>query len=366
MIALVLATVVRLVPMQEPVVFPLESMGKPEQIETALRIYRLDLGDLSRYPKVPYPSKAGTPGFGYPSRIEPYAVDDELAAKLAEYPGLEAYWFCRERLLAKPEKSSYTESSRDIASLRPYSDSIPFLLFRPKGNVWLCPWTFGRKIPLVIYMPGSGEQGTDLKLQFRQTACLKKVTSAAFQEKHPCWFLIPMPPMNANWNIPQGYPTEPRMPLITLYNDLVLKVIELSERSAAPTIDRSRLYVTGLGSGGTMSAVMAFDHPGRYAAVMPVWSFPHVQPVVHPLAPGAWWYGWQATVWEKKAVGVEVIRRRLNRFAADVRQFGGDFVIRTYPEGRAAYTWWNAVWESDVLWDWCFAKRSKGEVEVVE
>ena len=355
---LVLATAVRLMPMVDPIVVT-------NAHAAALQTYRAGSVREVWYGMAPYPAGAGNPGYGYPSKIEPYAADEELKAELAKRPGLEAHWFRRNPLSDERRVDGSTLES-DIQWLKSsgrYADAIPFLLFRPKTNSLLKPWQWGREVPLVVFMPGCGEQGTDLKLQFRQRACIDTVTSEAFQENHPCWLLVPMPPEHANCNIPHGYPTQPRAPLITLFNDLVLKVVEVSEEADAPTIDRSRLYLTGLGSGGTLAAAMAFDHPGRYAAVMPIWSCPHVEPAVHPDAPGAWWYGWKAKSWQSDEAAW--YRKMLDGFAARVKELGGDFVIRTYPAPTSGW-WWDAVWTADEFWDWCCAKTSEKEVEVSE
>lgn len=354
----VLATAVRLMPMVEPIVVT-------NAHAAAMRTYRAESVRENWYCKSPYPPGAGNPGYGYPAKIEPYEADAGLLSELEKRPGLDARWFRRDPLPEEKRTDGSTSglNVKWLASCGRYADAIPFLLFRPKANSCLKPWQWGRKVPLVVFMPGCGEQGSDPKLLFRQRACIDTVTSAAFQEKRPCWLLVPMPPEHANCNIPRGYPTQPRAPLVTLFNDLVLKVVEESGEADAPAIDRSRLYLTGLGSGGTLAAVMAFDHPGRYAAVMPVWSAPHVEPAVHPDAPGAWWYGWEDRTW--KSDEAMWPRKMLDGFAAHVRELGGDFVIRTYPTpGNGC--WWDAAWTSEELWNWCFEKESKREAEVPE
>lgn len=341
---------VTLVPMNDPIVG-----NDPKALSVALN------SDAVRreqwWVDAKTPVGAGNPGYGWPGRIESYEPSEELKGLMADYPGLEAYWYHRERVPA------YEPCVSQLRAGGHYDDSVPFLLYRPRMDPWYRFWR-PSEVPLVIYMPGCGEQGKDLALQFSQVACLKKVTSETFQNEHPCWLLIPMPPIRANYNIPFGYPAEPRAPLITLFNDLVLKLVDempgtnSANAAKVPRIDRSRLYLTGLGSGATLAAVMAFDHPGRYAAVMPIWSSPDVPPAVCPEAPGNWWYAWEEGVYGR----VKSVRDRLESFAADVRMWGGEFEIHTFPK-RSPGWWWDAAWESDELWDWCFDKESEKEVE---
>ena len=355
LVALVASVAVKLVPMSEPyVVTDAKSLARwefyaaPTTTDWCL--------------SAPYPPGKGQPGYGWPSRVEDYEVDASLARRLAEYPGLEAHWFIREPLDCDAAKSGRRDRS--------YSDSSPFLLFRPKANRsrWWNPlsWFGSRKVPLVVYLPGCGEQGTDLVKQFRQVGVISRVLSRKFQEEHPAWLLVPMPPQNANCGIPSGYPAVPRAPLITLYDDLVLKVVEMSraEDSAFPRIDERRIYLTGLGSGGTMVGAMSLDHPGRYAVTAAAWSRPYRQPVLHPDAPGNWWFGFEYNTNVVLSAGEESFNRKFwGKFRGDVERFGGAFELRNYSKGCRAW-WWDTMWESDEFWKWCFRKKSNGEVEV--
>lgn len=356
--AVIAAAAVKLAPMTEPFfVTDEESLARWEF--NAAPIFVKHQG------KAQYPPGDGQPGFGWPSHIENYIVDETLARELAKRPGLKAYWFKRE-----PITGFAADVAREIGC---YSDSIPFLLFRPRPHpfrwwnpiYWFCREA---KVPLVVYMPGNGELGTDLSKQFRQTGVIDRVLDAAFQDKHQTWLLVPMPPLRGNVNVPHGYPVEPRAPLITLYNDLVLKVVELSHENTgiSPPIDKRRIYLTGLGCGGSMATAMSFDHPGRYAATAVAWSCPRYQPVLHPDAPGNWWFGFEEQLY------ADAIKESRNyydefwrRFRTNVERFGGSFELRTYSK-RTHECWWDSIWKSDEFWVWCFNKKSNGEVEVMK
>ena len=353
--ALIASVPVKLAPMAEPLVDPSPAQVARWEFDKAPSL--LDWRRPAQYP----PGK-GQPGYGWPSRIEDYNADDALAKRLAEYPGLEAHWFVRE-----PINGDAADFARKIKS---YADSIPFLLFRPKLHPrrWWNPfsWLASDKVPLVVYLPGNGEQGTDLVKQFRQVGVIRRVVSDEFQDDHPAWLLVPMPPERGSTNIPRGYPSEPRAPLITLYDDLVLKVVEMScaEGEAAPQIDERRIYLTGLGTGGDMVRAMSFDHPGRYAVTAAAWSRPHRQPVLHPDAPGNWWFGYEEKMYaDALAEHGDFYEKFWGKFRADAERFGGSLVVQTYPKGDHA-CWWDAMWESDGFWSWCFEKESNGEAEV--
>jgi hypothetical protein len=353
---LLASAAVKLLPMTEPV-------AASDAAELARVEFDIAPSMVEHFVPAQYPPGKGQPGYGWPSRIEDYTVDDALAERLAAYPGLEAHWFVRE-----PIEGHAADFGR---TMKLYADSIPFLLFRPQssGVCWWNPFSwfdFGEKVPLVVYLPGNGELGTDLAKQFRQTGVIGRVVGDGFQEEHRAWLLVPMPPERGNVNMPKGYPVQPRAPLITLLDDLVLKVIEMShaEGESAPPIDEHRIYLTGLGCGGSMAVAMSLDHPGRYAVTAPVWSSAPLQRVVHPDAPGNWWFGYEENIYsEAVADSKEYYEKFWGKFREDVERFGGSFALKMYSKGERVW-WWDAMWESAEFWDWCFSKRSDFEVEV--
>ena len=320
--------------------------------EYAVAPYRADY-----YARQPYLPLKGAPGFGRRGEIDVrggYAVDDELRSLMQPY-ALTAHVY-DVPYPAMSDRRSLLHGSKVAADIRAADEGnlgdcgtcqpgrLPFLSFAPTV-------TNGESAALVVYMPGSGEQGRDLKLQFRQTACIRKVTSAGFQTKHPAYLLVIMPPSYGNVNIPGGYLRMGDNMITESYSDLILDFV----RSArTPVIDPSRIYLTGLGSGGTAAIAMALDHPGRYAAVMPVWALP-VHSLVHPSQPGAWWFALQDLADTKARM-----QQRIVDFAANVKKGGGS--CRSSFHGQlASGCWWDAFWLGDEPWDWAFARHSSGE-----
>lgn len=307
----------------------------------------------------PYPSDlAGAPGNGMPGTFRAYDAGDELKKLLAQY-SLDATWF--DYSIPQPPDPNAEGYARAVEchqkELRSRATcynalppSLPFLAYRPKAAK-------DTAVPLVVYIPGNGEQGEDLTLQFRQTACLRKVTSADFQAKHAAYMLIIAPPIYGNVNIGHGYPVGTANRLNEEYNDLILAYVRAASE---PRIDPARIYLTGLGSGAATAIAMALDHPGRYAAVAPVWGGPYTS-VVHPDRPGNWrFFNRQRPPWNSsKSEAFKAIEKLNADFKANVRAGGGDckFVWLPY-DLETNETWWNGVWSSDELWDWMFSKRA--------
>ena len=290
----------------------------------------------------------GAPGNGMSASFRAYDADGELAAQLERH-SLEAGW-CDFSFPEEPDPNAAAYKQARARHLEgngtSCSDalppSLPFLAFRPKPG--------GDPVPLVVYMPGNGEQGADLKLQFRQTACMAKVASAEFQERHPAYLLVIAPPSYGNVNIGHGYPSEPNGRVSEEYNDLVLA---FARNAVSPRIDPSRIYVTGLGSGASIAIGMALDHPGRFAAVAPVWGRAPSE-TVHPRMPGNWRFYNRKGAFDKYADSIGKVN---SAFAENVRECGGDCSFHDVPD-VAEGCWWDAVWSSDEVWDWMFSKRT--------
>lgn len=271
--------------------------------------------------ELPRPERERGFGDSPATAIRPYACDGELQALLDRY-GMTAKW---------------------------YEDRLPFLEFTPKD----CP---ADEVPLVVYIPGSGEQGADIAVQFKQRACLEKVVSAEFQKRHPCRFMVICLPAGANCNIGDGYP-DMRDKRSDLYYDMILAS---AKHADGPKVDPRRIYLTGLGSGASIACGLALDHPGRFAAVAPVWGHPRTT-LVHPRAPGNWrFYNTFDPEHPKPSHDMKLMQfyaQRFKGFTENVRSAGGDCAFLCVPEVETGW-WWDAVWSGDEVYDWMFGKTA--------
>ncbi|KAF2959219.1 MULTISPECIES: prolyl oligopeptidase family serine peptidase [unclassified Thermotoga] len=137
---------------------------------------------------------------------------------------------------------------------------IPYRLFVPKD---VNP---DRKYPLVVFLHGAGERGTDNYLQVAGNRGAVVWAQPRYQVVHPCFVLAPQCPPNSSWSTlftDRKNPFNPEKPLLA-----VIKIIRklLDEYN----IDENRIYITGLSMGGygTWSAIMNF--PELFAAAIPI------------------------------------------------------------------------------------------------
>ena len=274
----------------------------------------------------------GAPGYGAPGRIEPYAVDSRLAPRLKQY-GLTAGWFVRDPLPEGSQGAFFTRDGR-------CTNSIPFLLFTPKLRG-------AQKMPILMFIPGNGELGTDLNLQFRQRTIFDVVTAPAFQQKYPCYLFVPMPPKVGTLRGPTSNRLSNEGNLI---NDALLKI--LSE-SRTPAIDPERVYLTGLSFGATAVYNFASIIPERFAACVPISSVGTVTHL-HPTRVTQFWH-----FHNERDVNSPIIQEMLRDLKEAVEMRGGEFRISTFPD--AGHDAWSKAWREDAVWDWVFSKTADGK-----
>lgn len=124
-----------------------------------------------------------------------------------------------------------------------------------------------KKLPLVIFLHGSGERGFDNESQLRN-AVYAFLEPANFG-KNPCYILAPQCPSEFRWSGTDitnatsflKNPTEPMRLLI----DLIQQTLEEN-----PGIDRNRVYVTGLSMGAAGAVDLMMRKPEWFAAGLSV------------------------------------------------------------------------------------------------
>ncbi len=124
-----------------------------------------------------------------------------------------------------------------------------------------------KKLPLVIFLHGSGERGNNNETQLKN-GVLAFVEPEQFRQ-NPCFILAPQCPAGARWSGSdiataatwQETPTEPMRLLIRL----IEKILDEN-----PAIDRDRIYVTGLSMGGAGTFDLLMRKPEWFAAALPL------------------------------------------------------------------------------------------------
>ena len=271
------------------------------------------------------------PGHGYPGKLEPYDETSELKARMERF-GLTSGWFRRAPL---PPSGEYRFNPKKCPA-----NELPYLLFSPKR---------GRKpVPMVLYFGGTGEHGTNLVDQFKQTTVFEKVADPDFQKRHPCYIFAPMLPKGGA--IRTGQPAGHASNLADLTSDAMYAVIATLN---SPPVDMNRIYVTGLSWGGAAAFEMSCGYPGRFAACVPV-SCIQSPGRIPKERPGNYWMLYNETSYQS-----EWSQSAIRDIEGRVKGGGGDFRQSTFPD--TGHDAWSKAWREDGVWEWMFSKTADGK-----
>lgn len=126
------------------------------------------------------------------------------------------------------------------------SATVPYLIYLPKNYD-----TVEGRLPLMLFLHGRGESHGPLSL----VAKWGPPMMVARGEDLPFILVSPQCPSEDSWSRPSQ-------------QDRLVEL--LAEITKNYKVDESRIYLSGLSMGGYGSWRLAADHPGRFAAVVPV------------------------------------------------------------------------------------------------
>ena len=114
-------------------------------------------------------------------------------------------------------------------------------------------WDNSKRYPLVIWLHGSGQSGSDNTAQMGGPT--RTFTDAEHQGKNPCLMIAPQcPDAEIGWNK-------------QVADNLMALIADLSDKLP---IDQGRIYLTGSSMGGFGSWSLAAKYPRVFAAVVPL------------------------------------------------------------------------------------------------
>lgn len=125
----------------------------------------------------------------------------------------------------------------------------------------------GATYPLVLFLHGAGNRGTDNKLQLQWG--LPVFATAENRAKHPCFVLAPQCPNDKRWvevdwgSAAHTMPADPSENLA-----LALELVDQAVKSLP--VDKSRIYICGLSMGGYGTWDAISRRPDFFAAAIPV------------------------------------------------------------------------------------------------
>lgn len=144
-------------------------------------------------------------------------------------------------------------------------DSLNYCLLRPEME------KKGEKYPLVLFLHGAGERGSDNEKQLFHGS--QMWLNPVNREKYPAYVLFPQCPESGYWaymDRPSSFeadmmPSDP--PLSPVF--IVLKEM-LDTYLAMPQVDKQRIYIMGLSMGAMGTFDLTIRYPELFAAAIPI------------------------------------------------------------------------------------------------
>lgn len=139
--------------------------------------------------------------------------------------------------------------------------TLPYNLMKPKD------YDPAKKYPLVVFLHGAGERGTDNKKQI--THGVPAFASKENRENYPCFLVAPQCPGNFKWvDCDWGAASHTIPKEMTEPTRLTIELIESAMREHS--IDPKRVYITGLSMGGYGTWDLIARYPNLFAAAIPI------------------------------------------------------------------------------------------------
>jgi predicted peptidase len=201
-----------------------------------------------------------------------------------------------------------------------------------------------KSYPLILFLHGSGQRGTDNKAQLKHSVA--DILKGAAELKKPVYLIAPQCPPGRWWS-------EPAPGWLTLKNaggkdplmDAVLALVQ--DTAGKYPIDRKRIYITGNSMGGFGTWDMLARSPQTWAAAIPVCGG-----------------GDPKTAWKFKDVPIrifhgdpdDVVPTKSSQLMADaLRKAGSKAELTLYP--GVGHNSWTPTFQNPEVIKWLFAQR---------
>ena len=144
-------------------------------------------------------------------------------------------------------------------------DSLNYRLLRPEVE------QEGEKYPLVLFLHGTGERGSDNEKQLTHGS--QMWLNPVNRENYPAFVLVPQCPESGYWAYtdrpssfePDQMPADvPLSPVFRTLKELIDTYLVM------PQVDKQRVYVIGLSMGAMGTYDMAIRYPEIFAAAIPI------------------------------------------------------------------------------------------------
>ena len=144
-------------------------------------------------------------------------------------------------------------------------DSLNYRLLRPEVE------QEGEKYPLVLFLHGAGERGSDNEKQLFHGS--QMWLNPVNRENYPTFVLVPQCPESGYWaytDRPSSFEPDKMPADVPLSSTFVILKELLDTYLAMPQVDKQRIYIMGLSMGGMATYDLTIRYPELFAAAIPI------------------------------------------------------------------------------------------------
>lgn len=220
-------------------------------------------------------------------------------------------------------------------------ESIPYRFLKPDPAA-----KPDAKYPLVIFLHGAGERGTDNARPLVHG--VKKFATDEYRRKYPCFVIAPQCPGGSRW-VEVDWALDSHTMPETISDPLRLTMELVASLQKELPIDPDRIYITGLSMGGfgTWDAVQRF--PEKFAAAAPVCGGADLDRL-NTIA--------KVPLWTFHGAKDTVVKPQRSRNAVEaLKKAGGQPKYTEYPE--VGHDSWVKAYDTAELYEWMFQQRRR-------
>ena len=217
-------------------------------------------------------------------------------------------------------------------------ETLPYRLLKPRN------YDSKQAYPLVVFLHGMGERGSDNAVQLDNGVSELFARDAAM-EKLPAVVIVPQCPEGENSNEYSWSNWRPGTPSITTPTRLVLEIVEAARKEF--TVDGNRMYIGGLSMGGFGTWNVTQEYPDLFAAAFPICGGGD---------PGKAARIATLPLWVFHGAMDETVPPQLSRdMVKAIQEAGGHPGYSEYPS--VGHNSWTNAFEEPRLLEWLFAQK---------
>lgn len=205
-----------------------------------------------------------------------------------------------------------------------------------------------QRFPLLIFLHGSGERGSDNEKQLVHVA--HKFVEPNIRTKYPAFVIFPQCPQDQRWSsYRNGVPLE-QQPDDEISQPAALVMQLVDQLTENYPIDQDRIYIAGLSMGGFGTWDLISRFPQKFAAAVPVCGGGNLRVIEKAK---------QMPVWAAHGSDDATVPVTMTREMIDALRKAGATPIYTEFRGVGHNSWDPLFVENPLIFDWMFAQKRK-------